>query len=204
VRAGLRHLKADPTILMLLTGVAAIGIGADPAITLTPPLSDSFGRGSELVGAFASSFGIGAGLAFVGLAPMRRWLGLPRLGTVGLMLQATGMLALTLAPIAGLAILAFGVGGAGMTFSLTSLSTQMQERLPDALRGRVMALWSVAFLGSRPFAAAINGAIADTWSVEAALVTVATILLVAAWLCRPGRLAASPVRADTAGATSVG
>jgi MFS family permease len=192
VRAGLRHLKVDPTLVLLLVGVGAIGIGADPAITLTPPLSDGFGRGSELVGVFASSFGVGAGLAFVVLSPARRWLGLPLLGTVGLALLATGMLALIVTPVAWLAVLAFGVGGTGMTFSLTSLSTQMQERLPDGLRGRVMALWSVAFLGSRPFAAAINGAIADAWSVDAALVVVAAVLLLAAWLCRPTRLAPSP------------
>jgi MFS family permease len=191
-RAGLRHLKVDPTLVLLLVGVGAIGIGADPAITLTPPLSDGFGRGSELVGVFASSFGVGAGLAFLVLSRARRLLGLPRLGTVGLALLAMGMLALTVTPVPSLAVLAFGTGGAGMTFSLTSLSTQMQERLPDGLRGRVMALWSVAFLGSRPFAAAVNGAIADAWSVEAALVVVAALLLVAAWLCRPGRLAPSP------------
>jgi MFS family permease len=198
VRAGLRHLKVDPTLVLLLVGVGAIGIGADPAITLTPPLSDGFGRGSELVGVFASSFGVGAGLAFVVLSPARRWLGLPLLGTVGLALLATGMLALTVTPVAWLAVLAFGVGGTGMTFSLTSLSTQMQERLPDGLRGRVMALWSVAFLGSRPFAAAINGAIADAWSVDAALVVVAAVLLLAAWLCRPTRLAPSPDQLEVA------
>jgi MFS family permease len=211
VRAGIRHLKVDPTLVLLLLGVAAIGIGADPAITLTPPLSDGFGRGSELVGVFASSFGVGAGAAFFVLSPLRRRLGLPRLGTLGLALLATGMLALTVAPVAWLAIAAFGIGGSGMTLALTSLSTQMQERLPDALRGRVMALWSVAFLGSRPFAAAVNGAVADVWSVEAALVVVATILLLAAWLCRPTRLAPSPDRshrppqgADGAGAGADG
>jgi MFS family permease len=199
VRAGLRHLRVDPTLVLLLIGVAAIGIGADPAITLTPSLSEGFGRGSQLVGVFASSFGVGAGSAFVVLGLGRRRLGLARLGTVGLGLLASGMLALTLAPAPWMAIGAFGVGGAGMTLSLTSLSTQMQERLPDALRGRVMALWSVAFLGSRPFAAAVNGAVADAVSVDAALTVVAVVLLVAAWLCRPARLAPAPaIRAPVA------
>jgi MFS family permease len=200
VRAGLRYLRTDPTLVWLLAGVAAIGVGADPAITLTPPLSDGLGRGSELVGVFASSFGVGAGAAFVVLSPLRRWLGLPRLGTVGLGLLAAGMLALTVTPGPIPSILAFGVGGAGMTLSLTSLSTQMQERLPDELRGRVMALWSVAFLGSRPFAAAVNGAIADAVSVDAALLVVVAVLLVAAWLSRPARLA--PVPVAVAGSTS--
>jgi hypothetical protein len=105
---------------------------------------------------------------------------------------------LTVVPVPAAAIVAFGVGGAGMTLSLTSLSTQMQERLPDVLRGRVMALWSVAFLGSRPFAAAVNGAIADVVSVEAALLTVVAVLLGAAWLSRPVRLAPVPLASTNA------
>lgn len=195
VRAGIRHLKVDPTLLLLLIGVGSIGVGADPAITLTPPLSDELGRGSELVGVFASSFGVGAGVAFMVLGPARRWLGLPTLGPAGLLLMAVGMLALTVTPEQWMAVGAFGIAGAGMTLSLTSISTLIQERLPDSLRGRVMALWSVAFLGSRPFAAAANGAIADVWSVEAALVVVAAVLVAAAWACRPGRLRPVPVAA---------
>jgi MFS family permease len=192
VRAGFRQLRADPTLVLLLVGVAAIGIGADPAITLTPTLSAGFGRGGELVGVFASSFGVGAGAAFVVLAPLRRWLGLARLATLGLCLLATGMAALTVSAVPMAAIVAFGIGGSGMTLALTSLSTQLQERVPDEIRGRVMALWSVAFLGSRPFAAGINGAIADVVSVEAALLMVAALVFAAAALSRPTRLTPMP------------
>jgi MFS family permease len=202
VRAGLRHVRRDPTLLWLLVGVGAIGVGADPAITLTPPLSDGLGRGSELVGVFASSFGVGAGVAFLVLGLLRRRLGLPRLGTLGLGLMATGMAALTVAPSAATAIGAFGIGGAGMTLALTSLSTQMQERLPDGIRGRVMALWSVAFLGSRPFAAAVNGAVADTVGVDAALLVVVGVLAVAAWVARPARLAPVPSSVARSGAST--
>lgn len=65
VRAGLRHLQQEPGIVLLLVGVAAIGLGADPVITLTPSLAAALGADATLVGVFASTFGIGAGLAFV-------------------------------------------------------------------------------------------------------------------------------------------
>ena len=193
VRAGLAYLRKDRALGLLLVGVAAIGVGADPVITLTPPLSAGFGEGAELVGVFASSFGIGAGLAFVILSWLRRRLGLPRLGVTGLALLSLGIAAAGISPTPVLVIAAFVVGGAGMTMALTSLSTQLQERVPDALRGRVMALWSVAFLGSRPLAAAANGAAADAWSPMVALLGVAVIVAAAAVFSRPSRLAARPV-----------
>lgn len=192
VRAGLRYLREDPAIVLLLLGVAAIGVGADPVITLTPPLSAAFGAGSSLVGVFASSFGVGAGLGFVVLGPLRNRLGLERLATTGLGLMSAGMLGTAVSQYPGLAIVALGVAGSGMTFSLTSLSTELQQRLPDELRGRVMALWSVAFLGSRPVAAGVNGALADATSAAVAFAVVAAVVAGAAWFCRPRRLRARP------------
>ena len=198
VRAGLRYLREDRGILLLLLGVAAIGIGADPVITLTPVLAAGFGGDPTLVGAFASSFGVGAGLAFVILSRLRLRLGLERLGVCGLGLLAGGTALAGVGPLPALAIVGFVVGGAGMTFALTSFSTLLQARLPDALRGRVMALWSVAFLGSRPLAAAMNGSVADVAGPMAAFLLVGALVTVVAVLVRPARLAARPAPAEGA------
>jgi predicted MFS family arabinose efflux permease len=83
------------------------------------------------------------------------------------------------------------IGGMGMLTAVTSLTTQIQQRIPEELRGRVMALWSVCFIGSRPLAAAVNGSVADAWAPEAALVIVAVLLLAAALLTRPSRVGAA-------------
>ena len=71
--------------------------------------------------------------------------------------------------IAGLAL-----SGVGFSFAITGLTTQLYARVPDEFRGRMMALWSVAFLGSRPIAAAVNGAIADATTVGLAFLGAAT------------------------------
>jgi MFS family permease len=188
VRAGLRYVRRRPGLFALLLGVATIGIGADPVITLTPPIADALGAGAGLVGALASAFGIGAGVAFLVLGRAQRWLGLPRLGVTGLGLLGGSMLAVALSPTPGASLTALGVGGVGMTFALTSQTTMIQQLVSEEFRGRVMALWSVAFLGSRPLAAAMNGAIADTFSLEAALTLVAVLVAGGAWLTRPTRL----------------
>jgi hypothetical protein len=47
-----------------------------------------------------------------------------------------------------------------------------------------MALWGLAFLGSRPFAAALNGTLADVASVQVALLTAAALIALASLLAR--------------------
>jgi len=77
------------------------------------------------------------------------------------------------------------VAGAGMTLSLTAFTTGIQQRVPDALRGRIMALWSIAFLGSRPLAAAISGMLSDAFSENVALSAAIVLILVGAVASRP-------------------
>lgn len=192
IRAGLRYPLQDRGILLLLGGIAAIGIGADPVITLTPPLAQSLGAETRLVGGLASAYGVGAGVSFLVMTRLRRWLGLPWLATTGLLLLAGGLAAAGLVASPALAVGSFGVAGAGTGMALTSFTTQLQERLPDHLRGRIMALWAVAFIGTRPIAAAVNGAMADTVTLPAAFLLVAAIVVVSAWISRPEALSRRP------------
>ena len=55
-----------------------------------------------------------------------------------------------------------------------------------------MALWSIAFLGSRPVAAALSGALSDAFSEGVALLTATAIILIGAAVSRP-----SLTRAET-------
>lgn len=188
VRAGFRHIRGDGAVLALLLGACTVGIGADPVITLSPPIADALGGGSRLVGWLASAFGIGAVLAFPLLGWLRRRAGLPRMASGGLLVMAAGLGLLALAPVAWLALGAMGIAGVGITLAVTSLSTQLQQRSPEHLRGRIMAVWLIAFLGSRPLAAGVNGGIADVLSPAAALAVVVGVLVGGAWLVRPARI----------------
>jgi MFS family permease len=194
MRAGLRHLREDKVLLRLMVGTAAVGIGADPVVTLTPAISHALGEGSGLVGALASAFGVGAVGAYLVLGPCRRLLGLDRVGPAGLLLLVAGLVGVAAAGQAAPALAAFGVAGAGLTFSLTAYTTLIQQRAPEAYRGRIMALWSVAYLGSRPLAAGVNGAVADLVSADMALLVVAGFMAVGAWLTRPSRTGGRGVR----------
>lgn len=186
---GFRHLRTDPTLAVLLVGVMALGFGADPIITLTPALAhglvdSTFTNPDGLVGLLISAFGAGAMVAALLMVRVRsRWDHIA-VATGGLGLLAAGMVGLALAPTAGLALISLGLAGMGFLFGTTSLTSAMHLRIPEELRGRIMALWGVAFLGSRPVAAFLDGTVADLVSPSAAAFVAATVVTICAVVVR--------------------
>jgi predicted MFS family arabinose efflux permease len=59
--------------------------------------------------------------------------------------------------------------------TVTSLSTVLQKRLDDRVRGRVMAIWVMAFGGTVPIGALIAGPIIDATSITAVVLTGAVV-----------------------------
>jgi MFS family permease len=188
VRAGLRYVRADRRVLLLLLGIGGIGFAADPMITLAPPLAGELGGSGTLVSVLVSAFGVAAVPAAAMSGRLQRTVGGLRLATRGAVLLAAGLLLAGVAPVATVAVLGFGLTGIGFVLALTSFTSVLQRRIPDALRGRVMALWGVAFLGNRPIAAAIDGAAADLvgprWAMAIAITIAMGAALVAVRLTR--------------------
>ena len=196
VRAGLAYLRRSPRTLLQILGVGLIGVAVDPVTTLTPSLAAELGAPSGFVGTLASAFGVGAAAGFVVLSRVRLRVGIMRLGAVGLALLGAGMLLVALAPLPSLAVAGIATSGAGMTFALNSFTTLVQSDVPDALRGRVMALWSMAFLGSRPVTALLTGTVTDLVGVRIALALSASVVLVGAFATRGSRMEARPVATE--------
>ncbi|MCW2831739.1 MAG: major facilitator superfamily transporter [Aeromicrobium sp.] len=189
VRAALVHVWHDRPLLLLLIGVTAVGFASEPAMTLAPALADDLGGGAGLVGQLSAAFGIGAavGLALIAIAGPR--VPSPILSSVGLLLTAIGLMGVPASPVTWVALTGFVVAGFGFAGAMTGVTTMIQERAPEQLRGRIMALWMVGFVGSRPLAAAMVGSIADVASVPAAFIVTGVLVAVVAVLCRPSALA---------------
>jgi MFS family permease len=193
VAAGLRWVRADRRAVVLLASMVAIGFATDPVNTLTPPIADLVGEGNGLVGMMVAAFGAGAVLAAFFVETIREWVGRERAGTTGFVVLALALCVFGLSDSPAQAVGGMGLAGVGFLVAITSVTTQLQERVPDALRGRVLALWGVAFLGTRPFSATIDGAIADLVSPRAAAVAMAATALAAALV--QGRETARPAAA---------
>lgn len=191
VRAGLRWVLADRRAVVLLATMVAIGFATDPINTLTPPMADEVGGGDGLVGLMVSAFGAGAVVAAFFVEGIRERIGRERAATAGLGALAVAVAAFALSQVPAYAVATLAIAGAGFIVAITSVTTQLQDRVPDQVRGRVMALWGVAFLGTRPFSAAIDGGIAEVTSPRAAAVAMAAAALFAALL--QGRATEHPV-----------
>ncbi|MFA9431058.1 MFS transporter [Egicoccus sp. AB-alg2] len=175
VRAGLRHVRADPVLLLLLAAVAATGFAADPAITLAPSLAQAVGGADTLAAVLVSAFGVAAVPAAAVSGRLQRSVGSLEVATGGCLTIAAGLVVSAVAPAPWVAVAGFGLTGVGFVLALTGFTTVLQRRVPDALRGRVMALWSVAFLGNRPVAAVIDGAAADRFGPRWAMLVAITV-----------------------------
>ncbi|MEO6571481.1 MAG: MFS transporter, partial [Ilumatobacteraceae bacterium] len=84
--------------------------------------------------------------------------------------------ALLIAPIVGL-------GGAGFVASMNSIT---QQECPPDMRGRILALTAVAFLGSFPIGGPITGLVGDyiglEWSLGyGAIISLAAVLAMVWW-----------------------
>lgn len=182
IAVALRFVRSNPVLLVLFLGVGIVGYGSDPIVTLTPALGVELTGGTESVGVLATSWGLGSAVSFLFIRRLQDLLGLRRLSMLGLGMIGGGLLLLSAIPPLRPALAALFVGGMGMTFALTSITTQVHQRAPEQLRGRIMALWSMSYLGTRPIAAGLNGSIAEAFSLRAALLVVATCAFLAAIL----------------------
>lgn len=169
VRAGVRLAASDRFIRRTLLVTVALGFATDPVNTLAPALADRHGAGGGFVGLVGSCFGAGAVLASFLLSRLRARFPRTLLAEVGYATLAAGMVVTAIAPVGWLALTGMGVAGVGFLLAVTTVNAELQYRLDEDVRGRVMALWSVAFLGLRPAAALIDGMVADAAGVGAGI-----------------------------------
>lgn len=178
---GVHYLLEDRRAGALMLAVAALGVGADAAITLGPPMAEALGGGEELVGLLGAFFGGGAFLFFVLFGQLRRRRTLREIGTLGYLVLGVGLTTTGLARSPAIALAGMLMAGTGFMMGAVTINARIQKRVPDHLRGRVMALWVVVFAGSRPIAAIINGSIAEFLSITVALLVGALM----AWVALP-------------------
>ncbi|HEX5540370.1 MAG TPA: MFS transporter [Micromonospora sp.] len=190
---GVTYVRRNPELLRYLAAVALVAFAMEPVATLSPLFADGFDGDDLLVGVFITCFGGGAALSAGWVGPLRRAVGADRAGAVGMLTLATGMIVLAVSPEAISASVGLVIGGAGYLVAVSDVTTGLQQGLTDGIRGRVMALWSMAFLGIRPGAAVLHGWLGDAFSAPVGALVGALAALAAAAVVmssrRPARLA---------------
>lgn len=184
VRAGLDYVRDRPAMPWLLVATLTVGWAGDPVNTLAPAYADMLGRGETFVGLEVAAFGLGSALSSLTVGRIRGRLGLLDTTRLGVGVMAAGLIGFSVAPGDVLVLVALFVTGIGFLLGVTTTNSNLQWRLDENMRGRVMALWSMAFLGSRPLAGLIDGAVADLTSPRIGVLTAMAPLLVGWWALR--------------------
>jgi MFS family permease len=181
LRASIDLLRRRRQLVVFLVIVAAVGFASDPVNTLAPAWAHAFGRKDTFAGFIIGVFGAGAVTA--GFVVAGRVGGSRRRMFTTLLLLSGGMICFSLTPWLPVALPILFVAGFGYLASNTHATSRLQLGVDPWERGRIMALWSVAFLGLRPFASIIDGAIAGALGVRAAGVLLALpALACAGWI----------------------
>jgi MFS family permease len=185
LRDGLRLLRANPNLALLLAIVTVTGFASDPVNTLAPALANAFDHPDTHAGFIIGAFGGGAVAAAFLLSG--RIAGSRRRTVLTLLLLGGGVTLFSVLRSFPVALAVLAVGGFGYLATNTSATSQLQLGVADNERGRVMALWSLAFLGLRPLASIVDGTIAAGFGARAAgvalqvpAVGLAVLLVVAA------------------------
>ena len=177
VREGLRYVWTTPDLKFPLISMAVIGVFAfNFTVTLALLARFTFHGGAGLYSWFMVAMGAGAvlgGLATAfGSRPSTRLLAFIGVAFGG------AILAVALAPSQAWALaLLVPMGAASISFVATNNAT-LQLRADPTMRGRVMSLNAIAFLGSTPIGAPLLGYISDVTDPRLALAIggVATLL----------------------------
>jgi MFS family permease len=157
---GLRYVKGEVTLAVPLLMMAIVGcLAYEFQVSLPVMASRAFHGGSETYGFITASMGVGAVIGGLWAAGHGKTGLLPMVRTSALFAVAIAVAAV--APDLWLELIALAaVGAASVTF-LSKGNTTLQLGAAPQMRGRVMALWSVAFLGSTPIGGPLVGAIAQ-------------------------------------------
>ena len=184
LREGLRYVRSTPEVLVPLLMMAVVGTLAYEFQVALPLLARfTFGGDAGTYGTLSALMGLGAvigGLATAG-AGRRPATALSRTAIVFGLLHLTAALMPTLE--ATYVAMLF-VGAASIRFLALGNATLQLAAAPE-MRGRVMALWGVAFLGSTPIGGPIIGWIGENVGPRWAMGLGATATITAGILAYP-------------------
>lgn len=187
---GLRYVGRTPIVLLSVVVVGLVATFGMNFNVLVPPLANSvLDVGATGLGFMLAASGLGSMAAALFVASRRR----PRVRVMLLGALSLGVLEIVVAAVRvyPVALLAMFGAGAGAIAMMVTANTSIQLAVPDALRGRVMSVYTTVFAGSTPFGGLFVGWVASTWGTPAGfalggVACIATALAAAAWVARSG------------------
>lgn len=180
VREGFRYVWSTPDLKLPILLMLVVFLFSYNFMVLIPLLATrSFSGGAGTYGAMLALFGVGA---FAGALVMAGHSGRPNPQRLAVLAAGVGVasIALALSPVVAVAWLLLPlVGALYISFPITGNST-LQLTASGQMRGRVMSIYTVVFLGSTPIGGPLAGWVGEHMGPRIGLAAGGAIAIVAA------------------------
>ena len=180
LREGLRYVAQTPLVWLVVVLVALVGTFGMNLNVLVPVLArDVLKVGASGFGVLASAAGAGSLVAALLLAYLAET---PQPAALLVAAAGLGVTEVLLGNVRhfDLALGLLAASGFTMIFFTTLANTILQTTTPDALRGRVMSVYSTVFAGTTPIGSLIIGGLAQAYGVGTGFVVGGAISIAAA------------------------
>ena len=164
---GISYAAGFPPIWTVLILVGLVSLAGLPYAVLMPILAAEVLHGNaHTLGWLMTAPGIGALAGTIFLASRKTIFGAgPRIAA-GAILFSVGLIGIGLSYNLALTLIALAFVGLGMIVQLATSNTVLQTIVDDDKRGRVMSLYTTAFMGMAPFGSLFSGAVAHQIGVQ--------------------------------------
>jgi len=179
LKDGLRYVRQHPDLAGLLLQALIFSVFGISYSTILPAYaSDNLGVGAGGFGLLSTVTGLGAVTSAIFIArygeSARRGLWL----TIVALLFPFFLILFAWSTHLVPALVTIYVMGIGFLSQFVLINTLLQTRVDDAMRGRVMSLYTLTFLGFAPFGNLAIGALSEAWSISTALTISAIVTLI--------------------------
>jgi MFS family permease len=186
LRDGFRYVVGFPpisTALVLLALVATMGM---PYSVLMPAIAATVLHGGpHTLGFLMTASGLGALVGALYLASRTSVVGLGRVMLLATLTFGASLTIFSFSKTVWHALLILPFVGAGMMVVMAATNTVIQTIVEERLRGRVMAFYTMAFLGTAPIGSLIAGVLADRIGPQRTVLLGGIACIVAAlWFAR--------------------
>jgi len=182
VREGLLYASSHRPARGILLLTASASLFAYPFILLMPVIArEMLHTGAGGYGGLLSATGVGALLGGVTLAAVGHRAPRGRFLVAGAFVLPATLAGLAFSALYPLSIAVLVVLGWGMVAQNVTANAILQTTTPEALRGRVMSLFTLVLMGLVPLGSLFGGALAERFGARAALGGGAAVFAVAAF-----------------------
>jgi MFS family permease len=170
MREALRYVRNDRVMWILMRIVAVFSVLSVPILTLLPVVAkDQLHLGVSGYGLLMTCYGVGATLGALTIASQGGRLKSGRTLTVSSLGLGIAILAFSLSHSTVFCGVMLFVTGVAVITNNALINTLLQHRVPNELRGRVMAIYVTVYIGLNPVGSFIGGWIAQyagtSWAI---------------------------------------